>query len=288
MQQVSHLERLSKPSLESVVADECTAEGEERLVNIGAAFVTDRQPPIAVEPGQGALDHPAVATEPFAGVDTLAGDADADVAATQRLATAWVVIPLVGMQLGGALAAPSIGLPDGGNGVEHLLEDDGVVAVGSAQERGERDPGPVDHKMALAARFAAIRWIRAGELAPLLAAMLAESNDARLQSIWSASPKRSSNSRWSRSHTPASCQSRSLRQHVTPEPQPSSGGSNSQEMPDLRTKMIPVRAARSGTRGRPPLGLGGSGGNSGATRAHSSSLTNGLAMPKVYHVPHRF
>jgi hypothetical protein len=30
------------------------------------------------------------------------------------------------------------------------------------------------------------------------------------------------------------------------------------------------------------LGLGGSGGSSGATRAHNSSLTSGF-MPQVYH-----
>jgi hypothetical protein len=34
------------------------------------------------------------------------------------------------------------------------------------------------------------------------------------------------------------------------------------------------------------LGLGGSGGSSGATTAHSSSLTRGLLMPPVYHPFH--
>jgi hypothetical protein len=36
------------------------------------------------------------------------------------------------------------------------------------------------------------------------------------------------------------------------------------------------------------LGLGGSGGSSGATSAHNSSLTSGLAMPQVYHASTRF
>jgi hypothetical protein len=36
------------------------------------------------------------------------------------------------------------------------------------------------------------------------------------------------------------------------------------------------------------LGLGGSGGSSGATSVHNSSLTSGLAMPQVCHVTHRF
>jgi hypothetical protein len=49
-------------------------------------------------------------------------------------------------------------------------------------------------------------------------------------------------------------------------------------MPLLSTKRMPVKAARSGTRGRPPLGLGGSGGKSGAIVSHNVSLTNGLLI----------
>ncbi len=93
---------------------------------------------------------------------------------------------------------------------------------------------------------------------------------------------------WSRSQTPAACQSRRRRQQVTPEPQPISWGSISQGMPDFSTKMMPVSAARSGTRGRPPLGLGGSGGNRGSTIAHNSSGTSGFFIATFYHSIPRF
>jgi hypothetical protein len=46
---------------------------------------------------------------------------------------------------------------------------------------------------------------------------------------------------------------------------------------------MPERAARSAMRGRPPLGLGRSTGKSGATSAHSVSLTRYLLMPAIYH-----
>jgi hypothetical protein len=91
-------------------------------------------------------------------------------------------------------------------------------------------------------------------------------------------PRRSNSARWSRSQTPSACQSRNRRQQVMPDPQPSSGGSISQGMPLLRTKTIPVRQARSGTLGRPPLGFGFSFGSSGSTIVHNSSLTSGLLM----------
>jgi hypothetical protein len=113
-----------------------------------------------------------------------------------------------------------------------------------------------------------------------LAGTLAESRHALDQSISSVWPSLSSKARCSRSHTPASCQSRSLRQHVEPDPQPISLGSISHGMPVLSTKTMPVRAARSGTWGLPPLGLGGSGGSSGSTISHSSSVTNSFAMSR--------
>jgi hypothetical protein len=82
--------------------------------------------------------------------------------------------------------------------------------------------------------------------------------------------------------TPASFQSRSRRQQVMPLPQPISCGSISQGMPLLRTKSMPVRAARSGTGGRPPFGLRRRFGSSGAIRAHNLSPTNAAATPPVY------
>src|SRR5215211_4267693 len=115
--------------------------------------------------------------------------------------------------------------------------------------------------------------------------MEAESKQARSHSIWSASPRRFKSTRCRRSQSPASCHSRNRRQHVTPEPQPISWGKISQGMPLFSTKMMPVRAARSSTRGLPPCGLGDSGGSSSSITSHSSSLTNSLAIFPTYPDP---
>jgi hypothetical protein len=130
--------------------------------------------------------------------------------------------------------------------------------------------------MALRALFAAIRWIRPGFFAPPGEGTVEASMEARLQSMRSAWPSRSSKTLWRRSQTPAFCQSRRRRQQVMPLPQPSSLGSISQGMPLRRTKRMPAKAARSDTRGRPPFGLGSSGGNNGATCCHSVSSTSAL------------
>jgi hypothetical protein len=144
----------------------------------------------------------------------------------------------------------------------------------------------VGHNVALRARFAAIRRIRAGLVAPLFAGTLAESSAARSQSMPLRSPNSSRIAWCSARQTSACCQSRKRRQHVTPLPQPISRGSISHGMPLRSTKRMPASAARFGTRGRPPFGFGGSGGSNGSTIAHSSSVTKRSAMPQPMQVSH--
>ena len=257
-------------------------------MDIGPALIAHPQPAKLGEPGQGAFHHPAVPTQPLTGIDPLAGNAHPDMALGQRAAAARDVVGLVGMGFVRPLAAASVGLHDRGHGIEQLREDDRVMAVGPGQQLAQRQPAPFGQNVPFGAGFAPIGGVGPDEIAPLLAGIEAESIQTRLQSIWPASPRRSSSVWCRRSQTPWACQSRNRRQQVIPEPQPISWGSSSHWMPDLSTKMMPVKQARSGTRGRPPLGLGGSGGSSGATMAQSSSLTSGLAMRQVCHASTRF
>jgi hypothetical protein len=112
-----------------------------------------------------------------------------------------------------------------------------------------------------------------------LAGTDALSRHARRQSMAPARPSRSRSTRWSRSHTPFACHSFKRRQQVLPEPQPISWGSICQGRPERSTNRMPASATRSGTRGRPPLGLGRSAGRMGSITAHRSSERRGLAMP---------
>ena len=63
-----------------------------------------------------------------------------------------------------------------------------------------------------------------------------------------------------------------------PRPAPSSCGSICQGMPLRRTKTMPVRHARSETRGRPPCGRRGRIGKRGSTRSHNRSGSNAAAI----------
>ena len=55
-------------------------------------------------------------------------------------------------------------------------------------------------------------------------------------------------------------------------------GTSSLGVPERSTNRMRVSTARSGTHGRPPFGLGGSGGSSGAMAAHKPSGRKGLAI----------
>jgi hypothetical protein len=200
-----------------------------------------------------------------------------DPALRAGVSAATKIISLVSVQLLGPEARPTTAARmRRWDDVKEIAKHARVVHIGSGELHGERNSLGIDHNMALRARFPFIRRIRASFGSPFFAGMLLESSAARLQSIASASASRSSITRHTLSQTPASCQSRNLRQHVIPDPEPISCGKYSHGIPVFNTKMIPARHARSGTLGRPPrhLALRFCFGNSGSITAHSSSPTN--------------
>ena len=175
-----------------------------------------------------------------------------------------------GPQLGRtpAWSAP-LAAAHGRDGVQRSRTPHAIVAVDPAQDDAERRATPVDDQAALRARLAAVRWAGAHGICgpaadPPFAGTDALSSAARLQSNCPAPSRRSSNTRCNAAHTPACCQSRSLRQQVIPEPHPISAGRYSHGSPVLNTNRMPVSAARPGTSSLPPRGRGQSGGNRGA------------------------
>lgn len=187
-----------------------------------------------------------------------------------------MVVGLVCVELLGTFSRTSPRSQDRGHLVQQGLEGDRIVDIRRRQLGRERDPIPIYNEVVFAARFSAVGRIWTRLWSPFFAGTLALSREARLQSIWSARPSSSRSTRWSRCQTPDSCQSLNRRQQVIPLPQPSSCGRYSHGIPVFSTNRMPVRAARFGTRGRPPFGLAGSAGRRGSIRFQSASDTNGL------------
>jgi hypothetical protein len=251
-------------------------------MDVWPSLVSHFEPTKSIQPRKSALHYPAVATESLTRLNPSTCDTRDDAASSQCLPTAREVVSLVCVQLVWPLPRPSPGPTNRRDGIYRCFQQHRVMHIGPRLRHCEGNSFSVDHKVALRARFATIRRVRAGFRAPPGAGTLAESNDARDQSIWSASPRRFSSIWWILCQIPASCQSRKRRQQVMPLPHPISWGSNSQGMPVRKTKRIPMRAARAGTGGRPPFGLGRSGGSSGATISHNSSGKIGLAIHLLY------
>ena len=183
------------------------------------------------------------------------------------------------MQLPGP--SPWSPAPTSANGrdrVQRSFQHLAVVAIGGADRQAERSALGVGDDVALGAWTPTVGRVRARRRAPLFAGTVLLSSAARSQQIFPAASRRSSSTRCSRAHTPAACQSRRRRQQVIPDPHPISTGSRSQGEPVTSTNRMPVRAARSGTRGRPPFGRGGAGGNNGEIAAQRSSVTRAWVM----------
>jgi hypothetical protein len=251
-------------------------------MNICSALITDFQTTIAVQPGKCPFDDPTMLTKSLFTLDPWPGNPGDDATFAQDLAIMPAGVAFVGMQLLRTSSRSATLLMNGRDGIHHRFQHGRFVHIGSCMPYDERDSSSFDHKMALRARFAAIRWVRAGRFAPPGAGTLPASSDTRDQSNCSA-PASFSNSAWcSRSQTPVSCQSRNRRQQVIPLPQPISAGSISQGMPVCRTNKIPANAARLETRGLPPFGFSGSGGSRGSMFCQSSSLTSCFAIPQSY------
>jgi hypothetical protein len=256
------------------------------LEDVRAPLVAHPEPAKAEQPSERALCHPAVATEPLARVDATLCDARGDASDVQGTAEARGIVGFVGVQLGRASARSPWLSPwsdDGWNRIDKRDELGGVVRVGGREPHSQRDAAAVNDEVVLGATLAAVDRVSSRLLAPLLARTLRLSTLARHQSIAAASPNQLWTVSCNRCHTPAFCQSRNRRQQVVLLPHPSALGTSRQGHPVLRTKTMPPRAARSETRGRPLLGLGGSLGSRGSMASQRSSETRDVVSMVRHH-----
>jgi hypothetical protein len=248
-------------------------------VDVGAFFVTKSQPTILKQPTEDPFDNAAMYAQATSMFRISLGDERPNAALSQRNADFLLgVVSAIGIGGVGTFAASSAGTFDRGNRVDQRNGLLRVVDVRAGMRDRQRRPLAIAHNMPLRAIFTAIRGIGSGLRPPKTARTEQLSNATCDQSISSTKPSSSSNTRQIFSHTPAACQSRSRRQQVMPEPHPNSFGRYSHGQPVRRMNRMPMRTWRFGTRGRPPLGLGGSGGNKGSINSHNDSDSSGLAM----------
>ena len=243
-------------------------------MDVVAAVVADEQSLEVVEPGEGALDDPAVAPQAGAVLALPTRDHGLDAARADEAAVLVMVIAAIGEQDIWSSTRSSATATNRRHRVKQRDQLGDVVAVAARDREGERDPACVDEQVLLGAWTASVDRARARFGTPFFACTWLESTIARDHSISPAVRNRSSRSACSRSQTPARCHSSSRRQHVTPEPKPSSGGRCCQAIPVCSTNRIPCNASRSSKRLRPGYRKRRSFfGKSGSNSSHNSSET---------------
>jgi len=213
-------------------------------MDVTASFIPDPQPLELMQPGDRAFHHPAVYAETAAMLGAPPRQHRSD-AAPAQLAAVWVTI--IGPVTLYQQRAPSWSATFAAHRRDRLDERHQlghVMGRGTRQSSRQRDALRFDNQVVLASSFGPIRRVRAGLEPPFRDRTEELSTTARDQSRLSASCSFASSSSCNRCHTPAACQSRSLRQQVIPEPQPISCGRSSHEMPVRKTKRMPVSACR--------------------------------------------
>ena len=172
---------------------------QECFVDLQLTLIPDSQSAIVVQPGQCSLDYPPMPTQFLAGFDPTSRNPRSDPSFSQRFSTLPVVVPFVSMQLHRSISPASASPAKPRfflcrlDGVYYFHKHVTVVNISAGTYYRERDPLSVDHRsyatLTLRTRFSPIRRRRVGSLAPFLAGTLAESTEARVQSIFPASPR---------------------------------------------------------------------------------------------------
>jgi hypothetical protein len=122
-----------------------------------------------VQPGEGALDDPAVAAKPGAVLGPAASDQRLDAALPDKTAVLVVVVATVGDQRSRPAAWPTDPAADGRHPVEQFQKLGDVIAVAARDRPGERNATAVYEEMMLAAPSTAIDRAGARFRAPFFA-----------------------------------------------------------------------------------------------------------------------
>jgi hypothetical protein len=156
-------------------------------------FVANRESTIPREPRERPLDDPPMPAQVGLRLDAFARDAVSDAARDAFVATAAIVVALVGVQLRDPTARPPAPAgPYGHHRIEQWREQATVMDIRRGYRDGERDALAVGEEVVLRAGLPLVGRVAPDIGAPLFAGRLRLSTAPRLQSIRSAAARRSS------------------------------------------------------------------------------------------------
>ena len=136
-----------------------------------------------MEPGEGALDDPAVAAQAGAVLGLAAGNDRCDPSLSQLPAVALGVVAAVAEELVGSAARSTEDAAHGRHSVEQWDQLGNVVTVAASEREGKRGAALVDDQVVLGAQPSTVNRARARLGAPFFACTWLESTTARAHSI---------------------------------------------------------------------------------------------------------
>jgi hypothetical protein len=151
-------------------------------VDVVAAVGPNEETATVVQPGEGALDDPAVAAEPGAVLGLAASDDRFDAALPDEPAVLVVVVAAVSDQRSRPASWATNTAADGRHPVEQLEQLGDVVAVAAGERPGERNTAAVYEQVVLAAATAPVDRAGTRLSAPFFACRWLESAIARSHS----------------------------------------------------------------------------------------------------------
>src|SRR6476646_4252550 len=271
------LEPVSKPPQRN----QRRCEVEKRQIHRREAFVSNQQATIVTEPREGAFNDPPMTIAPkatpviipAAEVPVPIRDDGCDPSSAQLIAQRVTVVPTVGDQARRLLPRSPRPASRDADGVQRRIDEFDFRRTGRGDMNSQRNTLAVDHHHPL-------RTLSAGRSADFGAPFFAEANDPSMNVFSHRNRPRASSwprkARHSRSHVPSTSHARSRRQHVDPLGYPS--GRSRQRAPVFKTQRMPSTAARSVTRGRPPVLDRRVRGRCGSILVHCASVNRTLRL----------
>ena len=138
-------------------------------MELGPSLEANEQSSELVQPGEGALDDPQVATEAGSMRSLTTGDLWSDAAPPELAAMALGVIATIGEELRGPLSGPTHLPCHGWDRIEQGKKLADVVSVSARDGDGKRESCLIDDQVVLAAQPSTVNRARARLGAPLLA-----------------------------------------------------------------------------------------------------------------------
>jgi hypothetical protein len=131
-------------------------------MNVSSTLVSNTQPPEAMHPAQGSFDNQTPTTRRFPTFDAPPDDPWLDALGAQPLPVGSVVVALVGVQHGWALARSPLQASDGWQTLNLRTQQLGVMDIGRRKLDCQRQPPLIEDDVVFATELAPVCGIGAG------------------------------------------------------------------------------------------------------------------------------